>query len=247
MSHKEARRLYPRAVRQATRNMANLASIGRADNDERLECVVQATAKALKALEKPQRRLPEVEAWSDQWQSLQHRYKFLVLDGPTRTGESMFAKALAGHERTLDLTCSGCNYPDMRAFDYFVHQVVLFDEASVDLVLSQKRLFQTPPSFVDMGGSATNVHAYRVWVHGTKLVVTSNKWQQQKASLPEEDQSWLDCNSVYVFVDRALWGTESSETPSTPEANHSADVFPEEASDNDVNPDDLDFLGFCEM
>ena len=86
--------------------------------------------------------------------------------------------------------------------------MVLCDEASASMVLWYKKLFQASASYTRLCSSRTNCHAYDVWAHRVKFVVTSNRWWAETESLPREDADWLWQNSTYIYVDRPLWVQE---------------------------------------
>ncbi len=208
-----ARRLYLQCVRQASRNVQNLEFVERRLAEEALQDTIAAVKKKLKSLERPQRRIPEIEAWKQEFEEIAFRYRFLVLGGGSKLGKSVYAVSIEGRERTLDLTCCGCDFPDLRSHDPFVHKAILFDEASVSLVLRNKRLFQSPALRLGMAGSATHVHAYRVWVHATKMIICSNKWASQLKEVEEEDRKWIQENSLYFHVTTPMWEAQAVAAP----------------------------------
>ncbi len=59
-----------------------------------------------------------------------------------------------------------------------------------------------------MGQSATNCHAYLVWHHGCKLVVSTNLWEENLQRLPLMQREWLRVNSVVVLVRGPLFALE---------------------------------------
>jgi len=156
------------------------------------------------------RRVPEVDRWLEQFLTVQRRYKFLVLDGPTRMGKTEFAKSLVGPGQCLELNMSAAPEPNLRDYDHEQHELILFDECSIDAILRQKRLFQAPACVLSLGASATNCFAYDVWVHRKKLVVATNVWRHSLQGCTKADQEWLQGNSVYVFVDAPLWISEDA-------------------------------------
>ncbi len=84
---------------------------------------------------------------------------------------------------------------------------ILFDEASCQMVLQQKLLFQAPPMPVRLGCSTTNCHAYDVFISGAGLMIASNTWKTDLAALKrDEDRQWLVDNSIVVDVGSTpLW------------------------------------------
>ena len=155
--------------------------------------------------QRPFKVVPQVEQWKEQYNDLRDRYKFLVLDGPSRTGKSRFAGSLARDPaRFLNIDCSSATEPDMRDFRRGQHDVVCWDEGSPEMVLRVKKLAQASVDEVRLGQSATNLVSYRIWFHRTMLVVCSNVWWVSLEQLRSADKEWLLANSVYVFVDSPL-------------------------------------------
>ena len=103
--------------------------------------------------------------------------------------------------------CVLCGPPPLVSFDYRKHKVVLFDEASVELVLRNRKLFQCPNAMVALGTSATNCHSYNVYVNNTMLVICSNGWQEQLRKSDWDGAQWILANQVYVAVTSPLWET----------------------------------------
>ena len=104
------------------------------------------------------------------------------------------------------MNCAACPEPDLRELDPEIHKGILFDEASATMVLAQRRLFQAPPCWVDLGCSTTNCHKYQVFLSGMMLIVASNTWTQQLAQLEHAgDRQWLGANAYVVHVREPLW------------------------------------------
>lgn len=182
--------------------------------------------------------IPEVTAWLKEQEEEKERQKFLVLDGPSQTGKTVFAMSLLGPEVSLEVDCAATEYPDLRMYDEDRHKVVFFDEASTSLVLKHKKLFQCPASLVTLGSSATNCHSYQVWFHGVRVVIASNKWSEELEQCSPADREWLTRNSVYVRVTGPLWETteplasgDGSEPAASPSASSCAAPSPVPASE----------------
>ena len=91
-------------------------------------------------------RVPEVEAWMSRYgRGVWRRKKFLVLEGKSGTGKTEFVRGLYGTTQTLELNCAGVSAVNLRDYKPFEHKVVLWDEASPELVLTNRKLFQCPP------------------------------------------------------------------------------------------------------
>ena len=120
----------------------------------------------------------------------------------------MWTKWLFGDSYVvLEVNCASCPEPDLREFRPLLHKGILFDEASAEMVLRQKKLFQCPPTEVRLGCSVTNCHAYDVFVSGVAMVIASNTWSEELNALErEEDVRWLNSNSIVCNVgSRPLW------------------------------------------
>ena len=109
------------------------------------------------------------------------------------------------------MDCAGKQDPDLKTFKNLHHEYILFDEASTQMVLKYKTLFQASASWVLCGSSGTNIYAYMVWLHRVNLIVASNSWMDEIQQLPVTDAQWLTENSVYIAVKGPLW--LSSEEP----------------------------------
>ena len=148
------------------------------------------------------RVLREKDIFLQQYTTIKSRYKFLVLCGESGTGKTVWVKWMLGNpDLVFEANCACCPEPDLRNFSHFQHKVILFDEASPELVITQKKLFQSPPCFVKLGMSTTNCHSYDVFVSGTMMVICSNTWQEDLESMKKPgDRAWLVENSIVVNV-----------------------------------------------
>ena len=154
--------------------------------------------------------IPEVLTWMETFRSVEMRYRFLVLDGPSCCGKTQFARGLVGPDRCFVADCSGKNHPDLRAFRRKQHTVLLFDEISAARVLEYKKLFQAGNEEVLCGSSPTNQFSYKINVHQTMLIVASNQWSQQLGELSEDDYHWLARNSLHLRIYGPLWCNDAN-------------------------------------
>ena len=157
-------------------------------------------------------RVPEGEAWKARYgRGVWRRKKFLVLEGQSGTGKTEFVRGLYGTLQTLELNCAGLVAVNLRDYKPFEHKVVLWDEASPELVLTNRKLFQCPPCWIDLGHSATAREVYKVWVNDALFVIATNRWAAALEELVKEDREWLQANQVYVHVTQPLWVLEDDE------------------------------------
>ena len=68
--------------------------------------------------------------------------------------------------------------PELKEFKSLYHDFVLFDEATIEMVLMYKKLFQSSASWVVCGSSSTNMYAYHPWFHKVRIIVASNTWSE---------------------------------------------------------------------
>ena len=179
--------------------------------DQEMEkiAVKQAVAVAERLLGgtlKEQKQYPKVQAFLNQFKKPRHRYRFLVLAGPSRVGKTAFARSLCdpGME-TLEVNCSSGAEPDLKAYRFRRHEVVLFDEIEAEQVAAQRKLFQAQAAPVQVACSATNCFSYEVFVWRKKLVLASNNWDSSLRKLDAADRAWIQANSIVLEVNEPMW------------------------------------------
>ena len=175
------------------------------EKDAVKEAIEQAQILLTRQMKK-QKFYEKVADFMSQFDVAQHRYKFLVLSGPSRVGKTAFARSLcdAGKE-TLEINCASGMEPNLRAYRLRLHGLILFDEIVAEQVAQQRKLFQAQSAPVQLGCSATNCHSYDVFVWRTKLVLASNNWHSSLANLRPEDRDWINVNSIVLDVEEEMW------------------------------------------
>ena len=155
---------------------------------------------------KPSKEYAMVNTWKSQFAHPRHRYKFLVLQGPSRVGKTAFARSLCdpGYE-TLEINCASGAEPDLRAYRMRKHDVILFDEIIPQQVVSQRKVFQAQSAKVQLGCSATNMYSYSVYVWRNKFVLASNNWDTSFSELSPADKEWITANSFVLRVTEPMW------------------------------------------
>jgi len=193
------------SCRNVPLNLKNLEGCVTARALERQSELLREARAALSAAARPWAELPLVAQWREQYASHAWRYKFLVLHGPSRTGKSVFARSQSPENTTLVVDCSNAVVPDMSEYNSEQHSLIVFDEASASMILRHKKLFQAPPEIVVVGSSATNCFALRLVCYRKMMIICSNRWAHELASLIEEDRAWLQENAVCIEVRKPLW------------------------------------------
>ena len=116
-------------------------------------------ADALALLMRPFRPevLSRLQPWVSQYQSVQLRYKFLVLRGGSQTGKSTLAKSLGhlfGWRRPFVQTVQSAEAPDLKAYSPEEHGYILFDNVNhMDFILNERALFQANNDLHTLGAS----------------------------------------------------------------------------------------------
>jgi len=206
MEYDTARLELIRSAKNLCRLLPGLEKWKRERDALTLEARIATVESELARSRKPFKQLPVVLQWLESFATVRMRYKFLVLDGPSAMGKTQYSSSLSPSGNLLAVDCAGAGVaPDLRDFDALVHDAVLFDEASAQLVLTNKKLFQAGPGKVTLCSSGTNCHAYAVWMFQKRLIVSTNRWALELVALPAVDRDWLVQNSVHVCVQEPLW------------------------------------------
>jgi hypothetical protein len=173
--------------------------------------VAKTQAQLFKAM-RPFQQIGKVQAWMRKYSGSCSRKKFLVLEGASGLGKTEYARSLFGVERTLELNCAGSLSFCLREHDALRHRCILWDEARVQLVLQERKLFQCPACWVQLGASPTGSHVYKVWLNDTVMIVGSNTWTEQLQHTPKADADWIEANQVLVKVQKPLWKAAPAKT-----------------------------------
>ncbi len=199
-----ARKELVRTTQGLTRKLQDLEKWHEERRLLELEGHIAVRQAELRQQIRPFRRLEQVDLWLAEAQTVSMRKKFLVLEGPSGTAKTQFAKGLLGVEATYELNMAKTDDFCLRGFRPLTHRVVLWDEARPKLVSDNRKLFQCPAAWVDLGQSPTGTYVYWVWVNDAVMVICSNKWSQLLAKLPLADAEWVKDNQVLVMVPESL-------------------------------------------
>ena len=169
------------------------------------QAMEEASRLLCQTLKKP-KIYEQAQSFIQQFDEVLHRYKFLVLAGPSRVGKTAFARSLCieGKE-VLEVNCASGMEPNLRAYRLRRHGLILFDEIVASQVVNQRKLFQAQSALVQLGCSATNCYSYDVFLWRTRLVLASNNWHSSVAALSDADQAWIHANAIVLDVQEALW------------------------------------------
>ena len=115
---------------------------------------------------------------------------FLVLSGPSRVGNTAFARSLCdlGFD-VLEINCASCAEPNIISYRLTKHGMIFFDEIVADQVVAQRKVRQAQSALVQVGCSATNCHSYEIFTWRKKLVLASNNLESSMQHLSAADQA----------------------------------------------------------
>ena len=151
-------------------------------------------------------RQPIVDNWLQEvFQPGLNRRRFLVLDGDTQVGKTMYARSLFPIGSVLELNCSGVSCCILTSFCAATHKCILWDEASPSLVCNNRKVFQHQDVPTDLGHSPTGAHVIRVFLGFSCSIITSNSWAADVKKMSESEQKWLAGNTCYLHVKGPLW------------------------------------------
>ena len=210
ITEKTARSLYLSAISNAKVNVRNLEFVAKENDQERQEALELAARRRVHGSFRPWRVLPEVDAWNCHYECDLDRYRFLVLDGPSRMGKTRYCESLVGEGKALVVDCAGAMTPDLSKFARGTHELILFDEMSAKAVIANKKVFQASVDRVCLGNSQTNVNMVSLWLWKIRMVIASNCWKADVAAASSADAGWLSHNSVNVYVHEPLWEPDVS-------------------------------------
>ena len=161
---------------------------------------------------RPFRVLPETTQFmnryctfgGDEPRAIMGRKKFLVLAGPTCTGKTEYVRSLFPPNSVCELNCKNVRSVCLVGFDPEVHECIFWDEASPRLIADNRKVFQHPLVYVEIGHSPTAQHVKRVWLNDAVSIIASNDWEEELAKLSADAREWVLTNAVVVKVTSPL-------------------------------------------
>jgi hypothetical protein len=209
--HYEAARLqFVRCGRYIRNNLSDLDQWKLVREQQDVEARVESCQALIRQGMVSFRHISAVSSWFSKFASGVHARKpFLVLVGPSGTGKTMFARSLFPPGSFLELNCAGIKSIHLSGFSAKDTRGILWDEISAPLIAANRKVFQHPCAFVDLGHSPTGQHIKKYWLGDCVSIVATNVWNHELAVMPSHDRDWLVANSVVVPVDTPLWEANS--------------------------------------
>ena len=165
---------------------------------------LQAESAKTDLLLKPQLQVPrvphKVTQWLGQYEKDLMRYKVLLLWGESQTGKSQFVHWLI--PGILEINCQGkMTCPDLHEYDEGDGvRAIFFDEASLELILSNRKVFQCINKPVKLGQTVTGKFSYDVYTYKCMMVVANNTFETDYCKLSPDDKNWIDDNVMHVQI-----------------------------------------------
>jgi hypothetical protein len=157
---------------------------------------------------RPWKEFANVLAWKAQYvkdnYGKLHRFKFLVLHGPSRLGKTQFALHLFGPQHTFYCNCQSATEPNLKDFQREIHKAIVLDEVHAGMVVSNKSLFQCHAEGVSLMESRCQQFATSRFLYQVALILCTNNWCPQELK-DRENGDWLVKNSVVVSIEEPCW------------------------------------------
>ena len=120
-------------------------------------------------------------------------------------GQDRVCAVSVSGQAVLELNAANVEYVTLSGFDASLHRCFLWDEALPKLVTTNRKVFQHPACWVDLGHSPTGQHVVNVLLNDCCSVCATNSWCSVVEKLCEEDQAWRAANVVVCVVSVPLW------------------------------------------
>ncbi len=202
-----AKRLIVKSCQNVTKYLKDLETVEQERIRDQTALESDRVLTVLNRMAKPFVILAEVQLWERQYEADAFRFKFLVLEGPSRIGKTVYARMSLSPpgKGFYELNRAGGVDLDLRGVEPSRHGLIIFDEISPSQVLKQKKVFQAGPTEIQLGQSSTSVYGYSKFFYRVRMACCSSTWFWMLQKLPAKDQEWLEKNSVHIVRTEPLW------------------------------------------
>jgi hypothetical protein len=196
---------FVKCGRNVRENLANLDIVTQERTHLAMREHISEVQRRLRLSRMPVHTYEQVEKFHAEFATEKDRRPLLVINGPSGLGKTTFVRSWCEPDEILELSCEGMLEPDLREVKFNKTRVVLLDECSATLILSYKKVFMGSPALVTLGSSKTGCYSYKVWTHGVKFVICSNRWHDEVQQLKTSDAQWLQRNTILLQVDACMY------------------------------------------
>ncbi len=117
-------------------------------------------------------------------------------------GKSAFARSI--YTKPLVVSCQRNSEPDLSGLDAEKHNCVILEEMDVDVMTTNKELFQRNSNGVRLKQSKTGMFSEWYYLHGMPFVGTTNHWPASRAE-SSQHWDWLEANVIVLRLTQKTW------------------------------------------
>jgi hypothetical protein len=133
---------------------------------------------------------------------IEDRSPCLIIVGPSMFGKSAFARSIYTNPHVV--SCQGITEPNLSGLDAEKHNCVILEELDVDVMTSNKELFQRNSNGVRLKQSKTGMFSEWYYLHGMPFVGTTNYWPASRAE-SSQHWDWLEANVIVLRLTQKTW------------------------------------------
>ena len=207
ITYENARSELIRCGKGLCRRLADLDRWHAARLEQEMMVRSEQLQKKLRSTLKTFQRFDVVDKWlGENFRTVAARRKFLVITGPSGVGKTEFVRSLFEFGAVLELNCAGMEHVCLTGFVAQKHQCIFWDELSAAVIVQNRKVFQHPACWVDMGHSPTGQHVVRYWLNDAVSIVATNRWGEDLQALKSySDRCWVEANAVVLQVTGPMW------------------------------------------
>ena len=134
------------------------------------------------------------------------RKQILVLEGPSGLGKTEYLRALVAQDEVPELNAEAMVKPVLTGLDSTMHKLIFWYECLLQFVLNNRKFFQCPPAWIQLGFSPTGRDVYRVWLNDGVMAIGSDSWTGQLDSPSRASgRGWIVKNTFRIKLTSKMW------------------------------------------
>lgn len=131
------------------------------------------------------------------------RFKFLIYDGPSRSGKTEMGREWFGASRTLIVDTQSCETPNLRAMLTGKYKAILMEDGNWELCHRNRALVLSSTMPVQSNPFPCNHLSLSLNLFRVPIIICSNNFWSGCTN--EEIREWIEQNSCYVRVRHKLY------------------------------------------
>ena len=112
--------------------------------------------------------------------------------------------SLFGIQVTYVSNAQNTTEPYLKGFSRTQHKAILFDEATPNMVLKNKQLFQANSDGASTGMTPSGQYLTQFWLYQVPILICCNEWLTEEMKAKPEYQ-WIIDNSEVVHIEKPCW------------------------------------------